>query len=68
MNAIITIRFRNIAYSVSALSFIRAYFFLSAGRPSPCYYMRYYRSRMKVYAEMDDFPAAIEHYEELPWE
>lgn len=67
MNAIImTISFRNIAYSYP-LSLIRAYLFLPPGQPLSSYYTRYYHSRMKVYAEMDDFRAAIERREELPW-
>lgn len=68
INAIMTtIRFRNIAYNNTALFFPRAYLFLPPGRPPPSYYMRYYRSQMKVYAEMDDFPVAIERREELLW-
>lgn len=43
----------------------RAHLLLLDRLPSS-FYMRYYRFGMKVYAQMDDFLAAIEWREEIP--
>jgi len=62
-----TIRFRNIAYSAPSFSHRARLLPTAPDQPPSSFYTTYYRFGMKVYAEMDDFPAAIERREELPW-